>query len=93
MAAHFAEGGRAVNLVDTILGRANAFTRQFVRENRSLFRWATVVSVSPLRIRYDGSPSPSPIAPALLAHVQPQVGDRVRVETTRGSSTVIGKLS
>lgn len=76
-----------MSLLNTVLERANAFTRSFVRENGTLWRWATVTSVNPVKIRYDGASDPALITPTVLG-VPVGVGDRVRTATVRGQTII-----
>lgn len=53
------------------------------------FRWATVTSVSPLRIRLDGESEPLATSPAALAAVQP--GNRVWVQLYGRQVVILGR--
>lgn len=77
-----------MSLLNTVLERANAFTRSFVRENGTLWRWATVTSVDPVKIRYDGASDPALITPVVLGGAV-SVGDRVRTTTVRGQTCIL----
>lgn len=77
-----------MSMLEQWLAQAAAFTRKHVADNASLWRWATVETVDPVTIRYDGTPAPALIPPTLLA-APVAVGDRVRTITVRGQTVAI----
>lgn len=79
-----------MTLFQQFLAQAAAFTRKHVREESTLWRWATVTAVDPALIRYDGTPSPAIIPPTVLGPPV-TVGDRVRTATIRGQTVIIGR--
>lgn len=52
------------------------------------FRWATVTSVDPIRIRFDGDTTPTPVTPSSLVHVSP--GARVWVQFHARMMIILG---
>lgn len=66
-----------------------AMIRKQVMDAVPTFRWATVTSVNPLRIRFDGETDPLPITPDTL--VNPPVGARVFVLHWMRRVTVLGR--
>lgn len=57
------------------------------------FRWATVTSLDPLRIRMHGDSTPLLFTPETLVDAQAlSVGDRVRCENTAGTLLIVGRL-
>lgn len=59
-------------------------------QSKSSFRWATVTSVSPVRVRFDGDPSPTPATPTSLTPVV--VGDRVWVQLHGRMMLILGRV-
>lgn len=78
-----------MTLFQQFLAQAAAYTRKHVREESTLWRWATVTSVDPVLIRYDGTPGPAIIPPTVLGPPV-GVGDRVRTATVRGHTDIWG---
>lgn len=77
-------------LVQEVLGQVRGIARDVLRREGTTLRTATVESVSPLRIRYDGETEASIVPPRRVARVG--VGDRVVVAKARGQATVLGAL-
>lgn len=77
-------------LVQEVLGQARGIARDVLRREGTTLRTATVTSVSPLRIRYDGEAEASVVSPRTAAVVG--VGNRVVVAKARGQATVLGVL-
>ena len=59
-------------------------------DRRDSWRWGTVVSGNPVRVRLDGDSEPSLATPDCLVSVT--TGDRVRVQISNRRMTVFGKL-
>lgn len=78
-------------LIREVLGQARSIAEDVQRRVGVTLRTATVVTLDPLTIRYDGEDDPSVVSPR--ATVTPFVGDRVLVTKSRGQATVTGVLS
>ena len=59
-------------------------------DRRDSWRWGTIVSGNPVRVRLDGDSEPSLATPDCLVPVT--TGDRVRVQIANRRMTVFGKL-
>ena len=59
-------------------------------DRRDSWRWGTIVSGNPVRVRLDGDSEPSLATPDCLVSVT--TGDRVRVQIANRRMTVFGKL-
>ena len=59
-------------------------------DRRDSWRWGTIVSGNPVRVRLDGDSEPSLATPDCLVSVT--AGDRVRVQIANRRMTVFGKL-
>ena len=71
-----------------ILAAAHQRAVEADRDGRTVVRWATVVSLAPLRVRYDGESAPSNATPSLVGSVRE--GDRVLVVKQGVSPVIIG---
>lgn len=69
-----------MTVFDRYLEQAKDFTRKLVRAETGTRRWATVTSVDPILITYDG-PAPQGIISPVVLGAPVTLGDRVRAHT------------
>lgn len=77
-------------LIGQVLADVRGIAEDVLRREGVRIRTATVTSVSPLRIRYDGEGDASVVTPRTVVGVV--AGDRVVVTKSRGQATVLGVL-
>lgn len=77
-------------LITEVLSQVRGIAQDVLQREGTRLRTATVESVDPLRIRYDGEAEPSVVPPRRAAVVSQW--DRVVVAKTRGQATILGVL-
>lgn len=75
---------------DTVLESARKIALDVVKKYSPTFQWATVISVDPLHVTYDGRTDPLTVTPSTLVGGL-VVGDRVYVVTYMRRAVIVGR--